>query len=210
MPPPAPLNSLRPNLGKALSAAQTKMSDFLRSGPRAERVYEQAGQYIRASVPKVRSTAFAVRSRAKGLMENFESIETDAVRKLQDGNALYSFMRTDPSWVNLLVSNWEVYSGRTLEVLTTKVWSAVNLTKDLWAIKKDLDTHTTQILFLERDSRSLEAFAQGKGFRAVTERVTGFYGQTINRVATIGAVAVAAYLVLPGILARTAMRRRQV
>ena len=199
---------LERNLQTGVSKVEGALGDLVRSAGITDRVLARATQYVRSESAKVRSTASALSSKARGLKNAGVSLANRAGTLTIEGRERLRSIREDPAWVNLLSTSWEKLGWRSAEVLRARAKSVESLTKDLFTLNATMKNHIAALSSLMRDLNGLEGFAQGKGFRAATEQFTGFYGGTITRVATIGAVGLIAYLMLPGILARTSRRAR--
>lgn len=200
---------LRPNLEKALSGAQGRWDAFVEARRIPQRVYARSQQYGKAKSSRVRSTAFGVTSKARGLEVAASVLHGEFSSALASGREVLSEMGSDPAWKSLLVSDWEKFGPRTKAGLSNLIGEATQTTKALWDAKRSADKFISESKGLSGDLSSLESFAQGKGLRASVEAVGGLYADTATKVATYGAIGLAAYLFLPGIITRVGAARRR-
>lgn len=196
-------------LDKALAAVEMPFAAFLRSGPDAGRVEARALAYIKSLDPKVRARAQALVSQARGLRSSFESLQRSSGDLLARARTLRAEVTVDPVLAPIMESGGEMAmtGWATAAAIKTKLGLIKKTTDDLWGMKRRVVSHIQEIVKLADGLKSIENFAQGKGFATVLERVGSGIGSTYSSAIKILAIGVVAYFLLPSLLVKSAARR---
>lgn len=195
--------NVKDQLDRAILEYQAQLGDFLRTGRDLTDAKDRASFYRSADNAAVKAKAQGLISKADGLLANLKSIQASGLDVGGRAAALKAQFDADPNLKALLSTDPNVLGWRTLQVVQEKGATITALVKDLYAVKKSMNAHVSQVEDLKDEIGDLDNLAQGKGLASLASSFGSWYGGNMSRVVTILGVGLAVWIFGPTLLSRT-------
>ncbi len=192
--------SLKDDLDSLNIAAQDKVGRVMSSGAVIVGLRDRASQYVTASNADVVSQAQAVVAKANGLLDNYKSIDTDAVAVLGQASSMSTAMNTDPIWQTVLSGDLSNMGWASLQKIQEYTAQGSNLLSALNTLNSRADAHLGSVDDLTSDVSSLDSFAQGKGLKAAIAGIRSVGTDYLSTLKWVGIGAIALFF-LPELFA---------
>lgn len=201
------INSAKGKIGEALlgslSSTQTKLEakigEFLTTGQTLQDIKSRADGQKGSSKPEVKSRAQAISAKANALMNQYTALKSGSLSLVQTLLSLKNQLASDPA---MNFTSTAQMGTRAIELWNnyrSKIGSAISESVQTMA---RIDSHIKETKQLSNDVESLESYAQGKGWGAAVDSLTGFYGNQVSSVVKIAAIGGLVYLLAPTFLPR--------
>jgi hypothetical protein len=178
---------------------EAKIGTFLTTGQTIADMRTRAQQFQNSDKADVVSRAKAIVAKANGLLAQYASLKDSAGNLVSKILALKANVQSNPAFN---FTDTENMGTRITEIINTTTKSVMGTAGDALNLLTSLDKHIRDTNGLVSDVRSLDSYAQGKGFSALVDRAESGIGSTTQKVAVVATLGVLGYVLLPSLLGR--------
>lgn len=186
---------------KAIYDLQARIGTFMQNGSKLLTINDRIKPYLSSKDAATAKTAAALKAQADGLLAAVSDIQARAMDTVSKATVIKTQVSATLQKVDGVPVNLSVL-GSAFTSLIGESGRAALVLKDLASVGYDMEKTTAQVKTLEAGVGDLDQLSQGKGITARLEQALSLGSTNINKVVTILGVGLAAYLFLPGLLAR--------